>query len=147
VIRAERDWKHDTEPRAARGLFLACAKRSRDGSHWAAQYRDFAILGAPFSGYDLVTLELLIENYGYLAILILTFFEGETIVILAGVAAHLGLLELQWVILSGAGRQFRRRPVLLLSRPPLGAEDHCKRCPGRRARRRSTSFCTAISTF
>ena len=47
-----------------------------------------------------MTLELLIENYGYLAILILTFFEGETIVILAGVAAHLGLLELQWVMLA-----------------------------------------------
>jgi len=53
-----------------------------------------------------VTLELLIENYGYLAILILTFFEGETIVILAGVAAHLGLLELQWVILSALAGSF-----------------------------------------
>jgi membrane protein DedA with SNARE-associated domain len=53
-----------------------------------------------------VTLESLIESYGYLAILILTFFEGETIVILAGVAAHLGLLELQWVILSALAGSF-----------------------------------------
>ena len=53
-----------------------------------------------------MTLELLIENYGYLAILILTFFEGETIVILAGVAAHLGLLELQWVMLSALAGSF-----------------------------------------
>jgi len=53
-----------------------------------------------------VTLELLIENYGYLAIFILTFLEGETIVILAGVAAHLGLLELQWVILSALAGSF-----------------------------------------
>ena len=53
-----------------------------------------------------MTLESLIENYGYLAILILTFFEGETIVILAGVAAHLGLLELQWVILSALAGSF-----------------------------------------
>lgn len=53
-----------------------------------------------------MTLELLIENYGYLAIFILTFLEGETIVILAGVAAHLGLLELQWVILSALAGSF-----------------------------------------
>ena len=45
-----------------------------------------------------MTFELLIEHYGYLAILIVTFIEGETIVILAGIAAHLGLLELPWVI-------------------------------------------------
>jgi membrane protein DedA with SNARE-associated domain len=53
-----------------------------------------------------VTLESLIENYGYFAILILTFFEGETIVILAGVAAHLGLLEMQWVILAALAGSF-----------------------------------------
>ena len=42
----------------------------------------------------------LIENYGYLTILIWTFIEGETIVILAGmaVASGLGGLELTWVI-------------------------------------------------
>jgi membrane protein DedA with SNARE-associated domain len=45
-----------------------------------------------------VTLESLIQDYGYLAILVVTFIEGETIVILAGIAAHLGLLELPWVI-------------------------------------------------
>ena len=42
----------------------------------------------------------LIENYGYLTILIWTLFEGETIVILAGmaVASGIGGLELPWVI-------------------------------------------------
>jgi membrane protein DedA with SNARE-associated domain len=42
----------------------------------------------------------LIEHYGYLTILIWTFIEGETIVILAGmaVASGLGGLELTWVI-------------------------------------------------
>ncbi|MBI5612683.1 MAG: DedA family protein [Gammaproteobacteria bacterium] len=51
-------------------------------------------------------LQELIETYGYLAILVITFIEGETIVILAGVAAHLGLLELQWVILSAIAGSF-----------------------------------------
>ena len=45
-----------------------------------------------------MNLQALIENYGYLAILAITFIEGETIVILAGIAAHLGYLELPWVI-------------------------------------------------
>lgn len=41
-----------------------------------------------------------IQHYGYLAILIGTFLEGETILILAGFAAHRGYLELIWVILA-----------------------------------------------
>lgn len=47
-----------------------------------------------------MTLEQLIQDYGYLAILVGTFIEGETIVVLGGLAAHLGFLELQWVIVS-----------------------------------------------
>ena len=47
-----------------------------------------------------MSLEELITNYGYLAILIITFIEGETIVILAGVAAHLGYLDINWVIVT-----------------------------------------------
>ncbi len=53
-----------------------------------------------------MSLEQLIAEYGYLAILIVTFIEGETIVILAGVAAHLGLLELHWVIVSAVAGSF-----------------------------------------
>lgn len=53
-----------------------------------------------------MSLEQLIAEYGYLAILIITFIEGETIVILAGVAAHLGYLELHWVIASAVAGSF-----------------------------------------
>ena len=42
--------------------------------------------------------DVLIREYGYLAILVWTFFEGETIVLLAGAAAHFGYLELHWII-------------------------------------------------
>ena len=53
-----------------------------------------------------MSLEQLIVDYGYLAILVITFIEGETIVILAGVAAHLGLLELPWVIAAAVAGSF-----------------------------------------
>lgn len=53
-----------------------------------------------------MTLQSLIENYGYLAILVITFIEGETIVLLAGFAAHLGYLELHWVIVSAIAGSF-----------------------------------------
>jgi membrane protein DedA with SNARE-associated domain len=43
-------------------------------------------------------LEELIANYGYIAILIGTFFEGETILIIAGFLAHGGYLKLPYVI-------------------------------------------------
>jgi len=48
----------------------------------------------------------LIQEYGYLIILAWTFIEGETIVIVAGFAAHLGLLELPWVIATAIAGSF-----------------------------------------
>ena len=43
-------------------------------------------------------MELWIEQFGYLAILLGTFLEGETVLVLAGFAAHRGYLQLPWVI-------------------------------------------------
>jgi membrane protein DedA with SNARE-associated domain len=43
-------------------------------------------------------MESLIEHYGYWGILLGTFLEGETILILGGFVAHQGYLELPWVI-------------------------------------------------
>jgi membrane protein DedA with SNARE-associated domain len=45
-----------------------------------------------------MNIELIIEAYGYPAILIGTFFEGETILLMGGFAAHQGYLSLYWVI-------------------------------------------------
>ncbi|MBY8036489.1 DedA family protein [Vibrio fluvialis] len=45
-----------------------------------------------------MSLEQLIADYGYLAIAVGTFFEGETILVLGGFAAHRSYLELPWVI-------------------------------------------------
>lgn len=53
-----------------------------------------------------MSLEELIATYGYLAILVITFIEGETIVILAGVAAHLGFLDVTWVIATAVAGSF-----------------------------------------
>ncbi len=56
-------------------------------------------------------LDQIIQTYGYLAVLIGTFLEGETILVLAGFVAYNGDLELFTVILaaflgSTAGDQF-----------------------------------------
>ena len=48
-----------------------------------------------------MSLEDLVSTYGYAAIVIGTFIEGETILILGAFAAHLGYLSLEWVIVSG----------------------------------------------
>ena len=45
-------------------------------------------------------LQSIIEHYGYAAILIGTFLEGETILVLAGLAAHQGYLVLIWVMMA-----------------------------------------------
>ena len=47
-----------------------------------------------------MTIESFIETYGYAAILIGTFLEGETILVLGGFAAHRGYLSLPWVIVA-----------------------------------------------
>jgi membrane protein DedA with SNARE-associated domain len=44
--------------------------------------------------------EAFILRWGYLAVGLGTFFEGETILIAAGAMAHRGLLSLWWVVLS-----------------------------------------------
>ncbi len=47
-----------------------------------------------------MTLESLINTYGYAAILVGTFVEGETILVLGGFAAHRGYLALSWVLVA-----------------------------------------------
>lgn len=47
-----------------------------------------------------MSLESLIDIYGYLAVLIGTFLEGETVLVLGGFAAHRGYLTLQGVVLA-----------------------------------------------
>lgn len=73
-------------------------------------------------------MELWIEHYGYLAVLVGTFLEGETILILAGFAAHRGYLALPWIIVAAfVGTLFgdqmffflgRRHSEFLLKRRP-----------------------------
>lgn len=46
-------------------------------------------------------IDTLIREYGYLAILLVTLFEGETIVLLAGAAANFGYLDMRWVVATG----------------------------------------------
>jgi membrane protein DedA with SNARE-associated domain len=47
-----------------------------------------------------MTLESVVDSYGYLAVLLGTFVEGETILVLGGFAAHRGYLALPWVIVA-----------------------------------------------
>jgi membrane protein DedA with SNARE-associated domain len=49
-----------------------------------------------------MTLPAFIEQYGYLAVFLGCFFEGETVLVLAGFAAHLGYLWLPWVVAVAA---------------------------------------------
>lgn len=45
-----------------------------------------------------MSFEIVIEHYGYAAILIGTFFEGEAVLVIAGFLAHHGYLRLDFVI-------------------------------------------------
>ena len=73
-------------------------------------------------------LESLIQHYGYLAIVVGTFFEGETVLLLGGFAAHRGYLDLAGVMaaafagsLAGDWLYFeigRRKGMAFLERRP-----------------------------
>lgn len=59
----------------------------------------------------MVSLQYLVETLGYPVVFLGTFFEGETILVIAGFVAHRGYLDLPWVILlaftgSFCGDQF-----------------------------------------
>jgi membrane protein DedA with SNARE-associated domain len=45
-----------------------------------------------------MAVESLIEEYGYIAVFVGAFLEGETVLVLAGFAAHRGHLDLPRVI-------------------------------------------------
>lgn len=83
----------------------------------------------------MATVQAFIEQYGYLAVFLGCFAEGETVLVLGGFAAHLGYLSLPLVIVTAAvagfvgdqilftiGRRwgdafFRRFPKLERARP------------------------------
>ena len=60
-------------------------------------------------------LESLLAKYGYIAILLGTVFEGETIMIMGGFSAHRGYLKLlPWVILAGFVGNFIQNQVYFI---------------------------------
>ena len=62
-------------------------------------------------------LESLLSTYGYPILLIGTFLEGETVLILGGFFAHLGYLSLNWVIVCGlCGTLFGDQLFFLIGR-------------------------------
>lgn len=73
-------------------------------------------------------MEAFLQTYGYWAILVGTFLEGETILVLGGLAAHMGYMNLTGVIMAAfagslCGDQFffflgRRHSSFLLNRRP-----------------------------
>jgi membrane protein DedA with SNARE-associated domain len=48
----------------------------------------------------MISIQSFIDTYGYVAILVGSFLEGETILVLGGLAAHSGYLDLSFVILA-----------------------------------------------
>lgn len=53
-----------------------------------------------------MTLQSFIEQYGYIAVFVGCFLEGETVLVLAGFAAHLGYMSLPWVMTVAAAAGF-----------------------------------------
>jgi membrane protein DedA with SNARE-associated domain len=47
-----------------------------------------------------MTLQELVSTYGYAAVAVGSFLEGETVLILGGFSAHRGYLQLPWVLFS-----------------------------------------------
>jgi len=55
-----------------------------------------------------------IAEYGYLAVLVGTFLEGETIVVLGGLAAHQRILDTEYVMLAAFAGSFLGDQVLYI---------------------------------
>ena len=59
-------------------------------------------------------LESFVQSYGYGALFLGTLLEGETVLILAGIMAHMGLLKLPLVILVAVLGKLSGGSVLFL---------------------------------
>ncbi len=58
-----------------------------------------------------------ISEYGYLAVLLGTMLEGETVVLLAGFLAHQGYLSIQWIIICAIlGSSLSDQGIFFLAR-------------------------------
>lgn len=65
-------------------------------------------------------LHALVEQYGLYAVLVGAFLEGETVLLLAGASAHLGLLDLRAVLAAAALGAFLGDNVFFLIGRHLG---------------------------
>ena len=73
-------------------------------------------------------LESLVMTYGYAMIAVGTFLEGETVLVIGGYLAHVGYLELPWVMAAAFGGTFfgdqlfffigRKKGMALLEKRP-----------------------------
>ncbi len=64
-----------------------------------------------------MSLQSFLETYGYAALFVGTFLEGEVILVIAGFAAYQGYLELPWVIVTAfAGSLLGDQAWFLLGR-------------------------------
>ena len=76
-----------------------------------------------------MTLQTFIENYGYAAVFIGTLLEGETVLVMAGFAAHRGYLDLPGVMMAAFAGSFigdqcffllgQHRGTVVLARFPM----------------------------
>jgi membrane protein DedA with SNARE-associated domain len=73
-------------------------------------------------GPDIVlgNLETFVSDWGYLAILIGTFLEGETIVLVGGIAASQGWLEIGWVYAAAVSGSYAGDQAYLVATRLLG---------------------------
>ncbi len=55
---------------------------------------------------DHAHLQALLESYGYIGVLVGALLEGETVLVMAGFAAHRGLLYFPWVVAVAAAGGF-----------------------------------------
>ena len=62
----------------------------------------------------------LIQQYGYAAVFVGSVLEGETMLVLAGLAAHRGYLSLQWVIAIAVAGAFVGDQICFLTGRFLG---------------------------
>ena len=80
-------------------------------------------------------LAALIQQYGYAAVFVGSVLEGETMLVLAGLAAHRGYLSLQWVMAVAVAGAFLGDLICFLTGRFLGAACwHAGRGSSRRLR-------------
>src|SRR3954468_16604436 len=80
-------------------IFHTCEGPAEAARNALSRWESLCRPGASCPDHAMIDIPGLVDTYGYWAVFVGAFLEGETILALAGLAAYRGYLDFRWVVM------------------------------------------------